>query len=253
MLRTMMGGGSAVIQLMKTDVVAVIVQVPETQLPRVRLGTPARVRIDGLDRVFESRVEIVNDRVEASSRSIEVRMPIANADLAIKPGLSATAEILPEPREALVLERRALLGSRRCAFRLRRGGRARGPPAGRGPRPRRGAGRGGPRSRRGRAGARRPRPRAASRKAARSGSRSRMWLAEVSIRRPVFACDADGRHRDARLDLARAARRRSLPERQFPVVTVTTVLAGRRAGDHRDRDHRGRRGDTSTPSPASRT
>jgi RND family efflux transporter MFP subunit len=116
MLRTMMGGGSAVIQLMKTDIVAVIVQVPETQLPRVRLGTPARVQIDGLDRVFESRVEIVNDRVEASSRSIEVRMHVSNPDLAIKPGLSATAEILPEPREVLVLERRALLGSRDARF-----------------------------------------------------------------------------------------------------------------------------------------
>ena len=116
MLRTMMGGGSAVIQLMKTDVVSVIAQVPETQLPRVRLGTPAQVRIDGLDRVFESQVEIVNDRVEASSRSIEVRMPIANPDLAIKPGLSASAEILPEPREALVLERRALLGPHDARF-----------------------------------------------------------------------------------------------------------------------------------------
>jgi RND family efflux transporter MFP subunit len=116
LLRTVMSAGSAVIQLMKTDVVEVVVQVPETQLPRVRIGTPVRVRIDGLDRVYESRVEIVNDRVEASSRSIEVRMPIANPDLAIKPGLSATAEILPEPREALVLERRALLGSLESRF-----------------------------------------------------------------------------------------------------------------------------------------
>ena len=43
-------------------------------------------------------------------------MPIANPDLAIKPGLSATAELLPEPRDALVLERRALLGPRDARF-----------------------------------------------------------------------------------------------------------------------------------------
>jgi RND family efflux transporter MFP subunit len=116
MLRTMMGGGSAVVQLMKTDAVFVIAQVPETQLPRVRVGTPTRIRIDGLDRVFESRVEVLNDRVEATSRSLEVRMPVANPDLAIKPGLSATAEILPEPREALVLDRRALLGAADSRF-----------------------------------------------------------------------------------------------------------------------------------------
>lgn len=116
MLRTMMGGGSAVIQLMKTDEVVVVAQLPETQLPRVRIGTPARVRIDGLDRVYESQVEVLNDRVEATSRSLEVRLPVANPDLAIKPGLSATAEILPEPREALVLERRALLGPSQARF-----------------------------------------------------------------------------------------------------------------------------------------
>jgi Cu(I)/Ag(I) efflux system membrane fusion protein len=82
----------------------------------VRVGSPARLRIDGLERGFESRVEILNDRVDATSRSLEIRMPVANPDLAIKPGLSASAEILPEPREALVLERRALLGSADARF-----------------------------------------------------------------------------------------------------------------------------------------
>jgi hypothetical protein len=43
-------------------------------------------------------------------------MHVSNPDLAIKPGLSATAEILPEPRDALVLERRALLGPRDARF-----------------------------------------------------------------------------------------------------------------------------------------
>jgi RND family efflux transporter MFP subunit len=116
MLRTMMGGGSAVLQLMKTDVVLAIVQVPETQLPRVQVGTPVRVRIDGLDRVFESRVAVVNDRVEAASRSIEVRIALANPDLVIKPGLSAVAEILPEARPALALQRSALLGAADARF-----------------------------------------------------------------------------------------------------------------------------------------
>jgi membrane fusion protein (multidrug efflux system) len=52
----------------------------------------------------------VNERVDAASRAFEVRLPIENADLVLKPGLFARAEILPEPRDVLVLPRAALQG-----------------------------------------------------------------------------------------------------------------------------------------------
>jgi len=111
MMRTMMSSGSAVVELMQTDVVVAIIQIPEVDLPRVNLGTPARVSIDGVAREYESFVEILNDRVDAASRAFEVRLRIANADLAIKPGLFARAELKPEPREATLLDRRAVLGT----------------------------------------------------------------------------------------------------------------------------------------------
>lgn len=111
MMRTMMSSGSAVVELMKTDVVVAIIQIPEVDLPRVNLGTPARVSIDGVAREYESFVEILNDRVDAASRAFEVRLRIANADLAIKPGLFARTELKPEPREATLLDRRAVLGT----------------------------------------------------------------------------------------------------------------------------------------------
>jgi RND family efflux transporter MFP subunit len=100
-----------VVQLMKTDRVEAVVQIPELHLARVRQGTPARVRVDGVDATFETSVAVVNDRVDAASRAFEVRLPIENADLALKPGLFARAEILPEPRDALVIPRAALQGS----------------------------------------------------------------------------------------------------------------------------------------------
>lgn len=111
MMRTMLSASSQVVQLMKTDVVAAIVLIPEIHLGRIRIGTPAKVRVDGLDAEFESEVYIINDRVEVASRSIEVRLPIRNPDLAIKPGLFAKAEIFPDPRAVTVVERRAVLGS----------------------------------------------------------------------------------------------------------------------------------------------
>jgi len=73
-------------------------------------GTPARVKVDGIARVFESEVYILNDRVDPVSRAFEVRGPIVHEDLPIKPGLFAQAELLPEPRVVTVVDRGAVLG-----------------------------------------------------------------------------------------------------------------------------------------------
>ena len=111
MMRTMLSGNSHVVQLMKTDIVAAIVQVPALHLANIRLGTPATLHIDGLPDPYEGEVLILNDRVDRKSRAFEVRIPIENNDFAVKPGLFVRAELRPEPRKALVVERRAVLGT----------------------------------------------------------------------------------------------------------------------------------------------
>jgi RND family efflux transporter MFP subunit len=110
MMRTMMSANSPVVQIMKMDIVAAIIQVPEVHLSEARVGTPGRVKVDGIDRVFETEVYILNDRVDPVSRAFEVRLPIANEDLEIKPGLFAQAELLPESRLVTVVARGAVLG-----------------------------------------------------------------------------------------------------------------------------------------------
>ena len=110
MMRTMMSGNSPVIQIMKMDIVAAIIQVPEVHLSQVHIGTPARVKVDGIERVIESEVYVLNDLVDPVSRAFEVRLPIANEDLEIKPGLFVQAELLPEPRQVTVVDRGAVLG-----------------------------------------------------------------------------------------------------------------------------------------------
>lgn len=110
MMRTMLSANSHVVQLMKTDIVAAIVQVPALHLAEIKLGTPAILYIDGLPEPYEGKVLILNDRVDHASRAFEVRIPIENDDLAIKPGLFVRAELRPKPKSALVVERRAVLG-----------------------------------------------------------------------------------------------------------------------------------------------
>jgi len=111
MMRTMMSSNSPVVQIMKMDIVAAIIQVPETHLSRVHIGTPARVKVDGIDGTIESEVYILNDLVDPVSRAFEVRLPIANEDMKVKPGLFAQAELMPEPRMVTVVDRGAVLGS----------------------------------------------------------------------------------------------------------------------------------------------
>jgi membrane fusion protein (multidrug efflux system) len=104
-------GSAPVVQLMKTDVVEAVVEIPELNLPRVHPGTRARVRVDGVQSTIEASVAVVNERVDAASRAFEVRIPIENAALTLKPGLFVRVELLPDPREALVLPRSAVQGS----------------------------------------------------------------------------------------------------------------------------------------------
>jgi len=105
------GGEGGVLQIMKIDIVAAIVTVPEMQLSKIEVGTKGRVYVDGIDRVFDSYVAILNDYVDPVTRSVELRLPILNEDYTVKPGLFTRVELFPEPRRVLSLERRMLQGA----------------------------------------------------------------------------------------------------------------------------------------------
>ena len=104
------GGGRGVFDISKIDTVAAIVEIPETKLRFVRLGTPGIVRIDGMDKEYPSQVHVINDQVDPVSRKVQLRLAILNPDYAIKPGLFARATLTSDPRPALTLDRRAVLG-----------------------------------------------------------------------------------------------------------------------------------------------
>ncbi len=104
------GGEGGVLQIMKIDIVAAIVTVPEIHLSKIEVGTKGRVYIDGIDRAFDSYVIILNDYVDPVTRSVELRLPILNEDYSVKPGLFARAEIFPAPRHGLTLDRRMIYG-----------------------------------------------------------------------------------------------------------------------------------------------
>ena len=107
----MLWSSARVVQIMKIDLVVAIVQLPEIHLPRVPVGTPARVRVEGTAADYETSVAVLNDRADPVSRAFEVRLPIENRDYTLKPGLSVEAEFRPEPRRVATVDRSAVLGS----------------------------------------------------------------------------------------------------------------------------------------------
>tara|TARA_R110000824_G_scaffold366730_2_gene555619 strand:+ start:148426 stop:149640 length:1215 start_codon:yes stop_codon:yes gene_type:complete len=105
------GGGSSVLQIMKIDIVAAIVQVPEVDLPKIHVGSKGKVIIGSMGKSYDSEVYILNDLIDVKTRGVELRLPILNPDYEIKPGLFARAEIYPEPRKVLSMQRAAVQGT----------------------------------------------------------------------------------------------------------------------------------------------
>jgi RND family efflux transporter MFP subunit len=106
----MPGGASGVVQIMDIDTVAAIVNVPEIYVSQIKLDMPVRVSIDGFDKPVDAKVDVINHRVDNQTRSVEVRIGIANKDHKILPGLYCSVDLIPTPREVLAVDRKAVLG-----------------------------------------------------------------------------------------------------------------------------------------------
>ncbi len=104
--------GAPVLEITKLDIVEVVAQLPAVHLGKIEVGSRASVTLDGFAVPFETTLAVINDRVDARTRSAEVRLRIENPDLKIKPGLFAKVTLYPKARSALTLDRKAVLGLR---------------------------------------------------------------------------------------------------------------------------------------------
>jgi len=108
------GGASSqdnILQIQQINIIVALVRLPEVELSRIRVGTPAIITIDGLGRSFDSQIHVINDLVDYESRTLDVRLGIENDDYLIKPGLFIRVKIFPEPQNLLIAARQAVLGS----------------------------------------------------------------------------------------------------------------------------------------------
>jgi len=70
-------------------------QVPESNSPQIRLGVGVEASVPGYPgRVFQGKVTALNPAVDPNSRTVSVEAEFSNSDLALKPGMFASARIL---------------------------------------------------------------------------------------------------------------------------------------------------------------
>ena len=86
-------------------------QVPQTYAPSIKVGLNVEASVSGFpDRIFQGRVTAINPAVETNSRTFIVEAAFPNSDIALKPGMFATARVvLPGSTKGIFVPRSAVL------------------------------------------------------------------------------------------------------------------------------------------------
>ncbi len=102
---------SALFAVADFDSLVVNVQVPETQMSRLAVGQPARVRVDAVPgRHFDGRISLITPGVDDETATFPVKLELEDPDGLLRPGMFARVDIVYERKpDALQIPRSALL------------------------------------------------------------------------------------------------------------------------------------------------
>jgi RND family efflux transporter MFP subunit len=105
------GTGDSIATVLRITPVKLHLQIPQIHAPSIRVGQPVEASVAGFqDRTFSGRVTAVNPAVDTNSRTFIAEAAFPNTDLALKPGMFATARVmLPGNTKGLFVSRQAVL------------------------------------------------------------------------------------------------------------------------------------------------
>jgi RND family efflux transporter MFP subunit len=101
-------------------------QVFQDDVGRLKPGDPAEISVDSYSgRVFRGRIESILPQVDMATRTVRVRLDVANQDLKLKPGMFVNVDLRSSLGRQLVVPASAVLqsGTRQIAFIDQGGGR----------------------------------------------------------------------------------------------------------------------------------
>jgi membrane fusion protein (multidrug efflux system) len=90
-----LSAGTAIVTLQALDPVYMDFFVPQQSVARIHIGAAVTVNVDAFkDRTFPGEISAINPKVDASSRNVQIRATLKNADHKLLPGMYATVDIL---------------------------------------------------------------------------------------------------------------------------------------------------------------
>ena len=91
-----------VVRVSENRLLRLIVPVPESAVPSIRLGEQIEVRVPTLKRSFSGKVARFSDRVQQATRTMETEIDVPNPGLILMPGMYAEVTLNLEKRDNAV-------------------------------------------------------------------------------------------------------------------------------------------------------
>lgn len=89
-----LAAGTMIATLQSMDPIYVDFLLPQQAVARINVGDRVRARIDAFPgHTFEGRITAINPKIETSSRNVQVRATLPNADQKLMPGMFAAVEL----------------------------------------------------------------------------------------------------------------------------------------------------------------
>ena len=89
-----LAAGTAIVTLQSLDPIFVDFYLPQQALDQIKVGQTVTAKIDTYpDREFPGQIAAINPKVDASTRNVQVRASLRNAELKLLPGMFATVEV----------------------------------------------------------------------------------------------------------------------------------------------------------------
>ncbi len=87
-----------VVRLSETSMLRLILPVPESVVPRIKMGSNVEVRVPALKRNFQGRVARLAGRVQLDTRTMDTEVDVPNSNMALVPGMYAEVSLTLEQR-----------------------------------------------------------------------------------------------------------------------------------------------------------
>jgi RND family efflux transporter MFP subunit len=93
-----------VVKLSDNSLLRLILPVPESAVPSVRIGQEVEVRVPALHRSFHGEVKLLGEKVSSATRTMDTEVDVPNTDLVLIPGMYAEVSLtLDRPHSALTV------------------------------------------------------------------------------------------------------------------------------------------------------